>query len=351
MLLPFVVGRTNLPPRSEIYSSIPWRFGGHPFFGKTIFEESKPLDIAFIGSSHMWGNVNAAQVKEKLSTDLGREAEVATLGWNWPGFDAVYFAAEDLLNHRTVKLLVVDDEYNPDSLGTMPHRLASRWFRMDNATSITDLTARQQSRYYASAVLGMSRQLLGMVRSNLPERLAPLSAFSPEQWYKCTPPADSLGALRVAKGLVGTRGSPPSPFVAYQPNTDVRPDEAIRWSSTTAQQFRPAPGEMPALQKVFTRKLAQLAKCHHVTLLFLHMPSLDDTSAPVIQESAVWPEALGHDVHMLGFTPQTLFRGLNPGEIESLFYDPQHLNSNGQDYFTRLVTPKLLEVYHDTQNP
>ena len=108
---------------------------------------------------------------------------------------------------------------------------------------------------------------------------------------------------------------------------------------------------MPKLQKAFARKLSQLAERQHVTLLFLHLPSLDDTSSPVIQDSAVWPETLGHEVQMLGFTPQTLFRGLKSNEVERLFSDPQHLNRNGQDYFTRLITPKLLEAYHEVQHP
>jgi len=55
-------------------------------------------------------------------------------------------------------------------------------------------------------------------------------------------------------------------------------------------------------------------------------------------------------VTLLGFPPQKLFAGLNDDEIRKLFAEPYHLNRNGQEYFTGLITPALLKIYETSTN-
>jgi hypothetical protein len=52
---------------------------------------------------------------------------------------------------------------------------------------------------------------------------------------------------------------------------------------------------------------------------------------------------------MIGIPPAKVFSGMTPTDITKLFYDPNHWNKNGQEYFAKLITPALLKEY-ETQS-
>src|SRR5438093_370763 len=83
--LPLLVSSSKLPPRSEIYSSIGWRCGPFPFLHHEIFDKKDDIDIAFVGSSHLWSGIDTPFVEKELTRKLGRKAVVVSLGWPWPG--------------------------------------------------------------------------------------------------------------------------------------------------------------------------------------------------------------------------------------------------------------------------
>src|ERR1035438_6486827 len=87
LLSPWLAGRSGLPPREQIYSSIPWRTGSFPYMHRQIFEEKGDIDIAFLGSSHMYNDIDTPYVQKQLSEKLGRPATVISLCWVNPGFD------------------------------------------------------------------------------------------------------------------------------------------------------------------------------------------------------------------------------------------------------------------------
>jgi hypothetical protein len=344
LLLPLLAGKSLLPERAEIYKSIPWRFGGHPCFQKTICEEKKPLDIALIGSSRIWCGVDPVHLRDELSTSLGRQAEVRTLGWNTAGFDALYFIAKDLLENREVKLLVVNDEFNPEIGGDAPHRLASRWFRFgDNAEDLADLELGEQAGYYASAVLGMPRNLLGITRSPLPVRSSPANDFSPQNLYRTTDPEFRLGALRTEENYLHLKTA----FIPFQPRASATPADVVTWSGGNRALFGMSEASAPDLQLHFARKLANLARKHKATLLFIHFPSLKDTASDKILEAAIWPDLLGQGVDHAGIPAASLFKGMTEAEITALFSDEKHLNRNGQEYFTPIIAPAIIRAYHE----
>ncbi len=343
VIMPLLAGRSLLLDRAEIYKSIPWRFGGHPGFQKTIFEEKKPLDVALIGSSRIWCGIDPVHLRDELSTSLGRQAEVRTLGWNTAGFDALYFIARDLLENREVKLLVVNDEFNPEIGGDAPHRLASRWFRFgDNAGDLAGLGLTEQAGYYASAVLGMPRNLLSMTRSPLPVRSSPDNEFSPQNLYRTTDPELRLGALRTEENYLHLKTA----FIPFQPRASATPSDVVTWSGGNRALFGTSETSAPNLQLHFARKLAELARKHQATLLFIHFPSLKDTDSDKIRETALWPDALGQGVDFAGIPAAALFKGMTEGEITALFSDEKHLNRNGQEYFTPIITPAIIQAYH-----
>lgn len=345
MLLPLIAGRTLLPPRSEIYSSIAWRFGGHPFFSETIFEKKDAIDIAFIGSSRIWCGIDPKHVEKTLAKDLGRDTNVVTLGWNTAGFDALYFIAEDLLRNRKVELLVINDEFNPEIGGRAPHRLASRWFRYgDNVNALQGLPMKDKTGYYASAVLGMPRNLLGLFRSNLSVRTAPLQQFSPENLYASTNPGQLSGALRTDKNYLESGDN----FVSHVATNVANPSDSVIYSPDVRTHFNTNREQIPSLQMHFSRKLAKLAVETGTKIVVLNFPSVPRAGETTIYESANWTEILEGNIVMLGIPPATLFKGMKKDEVLLFFSDPKHFNTNGQDYYTPAITPALIQIYHET---
>jgi hypothetical protein len=76
----------------------------------------------------------------------------------------------------------------------------------------------------------------------------------------------------------------------------------------------------------------------------LHIPQANEIDAEVVEERVDWLEATGIDATLVGIPPARLFRGFS--EQETLrFFSSDHLNQNGAAFFTRAVTPALLEVY------
>ena len=43
LLLPLAMPKSLLPPRREVYSSLPWGYGGYPYISEQIFDEKGDL--------------------------------------------------------------------------------------------------------------------------------------------------------------------------------------------------------------------------------------------------------------------------------------------------------------------
>src|SRR5262249_10887463 len=121
LALPALMGKSLLPPRAEIYTSTPPELGPYDHLYRQIFKETNDIDIVFMGASRMLHDLDTPQIQKDLSRKLGRDAVVMTLAWDWAGFDADYFIAHDLLQHRKVKMLVFTDE---SRVGDNPHHAA-----------------------------------------------------------------------------------------------------------------------------------------------------------------------------------------------------------------------------------
>ena len=48
---------------------------------------------------------------------------------------------------------------------------------------------------------------------------------------------------------------------------------------------------------------------------------------------------------LMGVPPATLLAGISDEDVFKLFYNNAHLNKTGQEYFTRAITPALLQSY------
>ena len=337
LLAPWLAGQRFLPPRAEIYSSVAWRFGAYPYLEQQIFQKTNAIDIAFLGSSHMWWGVNAPYVQAALSRHAGRPATVVTLGWEWPGFDAVYFIAKDLLQHRRLQVLVICDE-QPIPY-RRPQTMSHRWFRYgDDWADLTGLSLPLQAAYYSGAILGLPRNLLGLVRPNLPADLTATPYLNDK--YHAANPATTMGSLGVCLPYqVG------GCFVPFQPSTGVSPAATCIYSPATAASFKFTGPATTPLQAYFARKIMALAKANHVQVVFLHFPTDREIRSPLIHERECWPEILAGHPWLVGVPPAAMFQGLNDEDAFKCFSGPDHFSKNGQDFFTAMITPSLLSVY------
>ncbi len=352
LLLPVGLRGRLLPPHRENYLQQGWdSFGDYPYLYRQIFEETNTIDIAFVGSSRIWLGIDAVYVQQKLSEQLGRPAVVRTIAWGWGGYDKFYFAMRDLLEHRHVRLLVFNDE--GQSINLMDP-LARRWFRLgDNVSDLAGFPLRLQLDYYFSAIQGMPRNLLDNVRPNLRCELSATDIAQLEQTYFCTNPASCLGSLGLKQGFSQTpifqEGHPPFELFTPPPHAaEARPEDAVIYSAATKNQFQFSGPKMLASQTHFAQKFAGLAVKKNARIVLLHVPNLTDADQSAIREREFWPDTLRADVTLLGIPPKKLFAGLNDAEIRKLFAEQYHLNQNGQEYFTRLITPALLQLYESS---
>jgi len=346
LLLPGAVGKSGLPPREQIYSSLWWASGPYAYLHQQIFEEKGDVDIAFVGASHIWHGIDTPYVQERLSEKLGRPAVVRSLCWSLSGYDALYFITQDLLEHRRVHTLVYYDLYDEEDIPRMPHPLATHWFRVgDNFAALSGLPLRIKSSYYFAAVLGMPRNLLCWISPNAPADLFRLSPGSFLRQENALNPAARLGALTEELGFRSPVGSQRDPFVIYSPRPAAGSSAAAIYSPVTKQEFRFEDFPIPASQLYFAQKFADLARDHGCKLVLLHVPVFNERKSEVIREHLFWPDVLHTEMDMVGIPPAALFRDLRDEDIRKLYGDQAHLNKNGQAYFTPTITPTLVELY------
>lgn len=336
LALPLLIGRGSLTQRREVYPAIPWKYGAFPWIQKKVFTETSDVDIAFIGSSRIWTDIDAPYVQKKLSEQLGRQSEVFTLGWNWSGYDALYIIARDLLANRHVHTLVIYDE------GGAPHSQSHRWFRMGKGSeSLEGLPWSAQIGLYGSAVLGMPRQLLSWARL---DRLEDPSRWRDNEFYADLGVDDLSRRLGSHRARAGINRSPRN-FLQYTPPSAATSDDVVIYSTKTLSAFAFTGPHAEAYELHFARKLARLCQATGTQLVALHLPVMADMNEVVISERMPWHERLAAPVAFAGIPGSKLFAQIPPSELPKLFYDKNHFNQNGQDLFTPLITPALLKIY------
>ena len=350
LLAPWLLRGNALPAREDVYRSMRDEDGPYPFLHRQIFLEKGDVDIAFIGSSHVWTGIDTRRVQEELSRRLGREAVVVTLGWPWSGFDALYFLSRDLLRQRKVRMLVFYDDTARDVDG-MPsdeaHRLAPHWFRWsEDRAELAGLPLRARGALYYAAIVGVPRNLL---RRLLPADPGPDRLSRPSYWerkYHAPPLDETAGALSARLGI----DHDPRAYVDFTPDPGAQPAAAAIYSPATRAQFQFTGPATPPAGRHFVRRLARLAAARRTRLVLLNFPDVADMRSPAINERECWPEALDADLAMLGVPPAALFAGLTDQQVRDLYYDHGHFNRNGQDLYTKLVCPGLLDLYENASD-
>lgn len=348
LLSPVLAGKRFLPPREQAYACIGWGYGPYPWIHNQIFEETNDIDIAFLGSSHIMKGINTAYVRDALSAKLGRPAVVRTIAWGGPGFDGLFLVAQDLLQHRHVHQLVFYDE----KISNLRNAAFTSLFRFgDNASSLDNLSLTDKGLFYCASIIGIPRDLLGLLRPNIPAEPSP----SAPGYIK--PRDETFANAPMHLGAVPTElGYNPHPlFSDYRPFVSSTPATngiraAIYTVSKPSDAFEFSNQELSPWEIHFAGLFAKLSEKKGCELVMLHIPEMDQARAPAIRERAFWPIVTSTDLTLVGVPPQQMFQGLTDEEIEKLYSDKGHMNQNGMEFFTKLVTPALLQLYDAPQN-
>lgn len=349
LLSPVLVGKSLLRSREQMYSSLPWGTGPYPYTHDQIFVEKGDLDVVFMGTSTMWYGINTPYFQEKLSEKLGRPAAARSICWDWVGADAFYRIAKDLLDHRRVHMIVFCDP--AITAGDTAHTMARDLFRWpERAEDLAGLQPRAKSAFYAAAILGMPENLLGRVRPNLPL----IGKDAPEiSW----PGYDHMKNPFLRLGSLSCRFIEGRDFVEFTPPTQPDPSNIFIYSEATKTNFQflggAATHELPLqpMQISFLKKVAALAREHDVKMAYLYVPRSTERTFTTVDPSAFWPDIFGKDVAMVGIPPGKLYAGLSDEDILKLYWEYRHYNENGQNYFTKVVTPALVQLYETKTQP
>jgi hypothetical protein len=313
---PLLLHAFGLPRPRQAYREMPAQGGDFAFVEQQIFDVTDDLDVVFLGSSHLRCGIDVPYLRQQLSERLGRGARVATLGFNWGGEDMVYALLRELLRKRKVGTVVLYVDYAPWMVQDEPHPLAFHLLDPVGEPSILNgLGLRQMLRLYAGAVLGSPRHVLGLLRPD------PIGESVTEAALGFTPiPGDAKIPRRL----------PPDPA-------------SLVYGPSTRASFVFAGVPMAPYHLHFLLLEAALLREHGVRTILLAMPHRGLARDGRVSEAADWPSVMQlDDARMIGVAPSVLFEGMTDADVDAVFHD-DHLTARGARYFTRFLTPALLE--------
>lgn len=324
LVLPILIAQTNLLTRRDSYGIMPEKTHPYSFLENEIFDNKEDIDILFLGSSLIWAAVDTPQVQKALSDSLGRPARAVTFGHSYNSIDTSYLQLRDLLERKRVRMIVFSVPrvvYNDG-----PSVSACKFFGYGENRDVTDeLPFKYRASLYGCNVLRSPHDLLTIIRKNR---------------SNLTPYADTLGALRAETGW----GLDPAAFEKFDPQPPFATASDLTYSPATREQFEFTNERIPFYQNHYLKKLVELLKSKQVPLMMINVPQHTERRNAKAIEIQNWSETLGFEVPLIGIPPATLFAGLSEEEIKRLYYN-EHMNINGNGFFTRAILPGILEVY------
>jgi hypothetical protein len=306
----------------EAYRGISERAGTFNYFRRQIFEEHSDVDILFSGTSLLGNAVDPPSVERALSRAIGRQATVISLRQSWQGPDINYFVARDFMAQRKVKLLVIGAPAWVHR-SNQPHMQLLRVIRYgDHPGALDGLALRSRLAVYADYVLGASRQALNLLRPNL---------IDPQVEVPDSPHVKPAGYLG-------------RPFVRRQVVVPAIPPPSLIRSGESHDLFRFDGPPLNPYQLHFLRKTEELAQQHGALLVILHMPSPSERGSEAVADRQLMPQVLGAGVVFAGVPSARMFENIPDAQFEDYFQD-EHLNLNGSELFTGIITPVLIQLY------
>lgn len=332
LLSPVISNKAGLSNRSAAYRSMPMNLGDYTFIRQQIFEEKEDIDVLFLGASVIWSAIDTPRVQKELSRELGRPANVVTLGFLFNGIDVPYVILKDLLANRKVRTVVFSVPRDDWTIGpSIPGCKLQRY--PDFPDVVEELPLDSKLSLYACSVLATPHDLLAAIRSPCEKR----SEFK-----------DSLGAKKEVLGM----DRDPETFVRFRPSPPEFTADSLIYSDKTKENFSFKDQRLPEYQELYLDALVELLKQHDVNLVFLNVPQFFERESEKVIEYQNWQARFGPGVTLIGVPPRKLFAGLDEHSTELLHCDIDHFNGNGNEFFTEAIMPAILEaVRYEKTNP
>lgn len=343
LLSPWLADRGLLPVASEDYSSESVRWERYPWVQQFIYEEQGDIDIAFVGSSHLLYGIDTPAVQQELDRRLGRRSVVRSVCWKGSGFDSLYFFTKDLLAHRRVGTLVFYDEAACDAPDEI-QQYAATWFRWrDSSADVASLPLRERIGYYFASVVGMPRNLLAVITRNLPLD----SARTPDSYLHWEPsyPETRLGSVLTEQSFDAKRMKKTDRFTRRAPDVSAIIDDVKVVPPDEDSPFVFVDQRLSPFQVHFAREFGRLARTNGCRVILLHPPTWKERAGDALPESRRWCDLMQVPVTMIGVPPARMFEAMDDDVIADFFFDPAHMNANGQHYYTSIIMPSLLDVH------
>jgi len=321
LLLPPLLYRAGLPPRSEAYKSITSHVGSIGEIVRAIYQDRSDGDIVFLGSSLTNAAISQPTVHSALAAHLGRSAHTAVLALNWQGVDLQYYMLRDYLSTHKLRLLVWNLPQPHSRVFDQPHRAAFSFIRFGEYPDALDgLAFHYRVALFAEMVLGAPRQVLSRLR---PNRLGPEAMD-----------------LNLEISHLGYYSQP---FVedSLPPAVPQRDTDLLDLNSPLLRVEGPGLGPY---NLHFARKILALAASHGCTVLLLHIPLDAEIGLRTVPEIADWSVELHTDSRILAIPSADFFPGMDKSRVLH-FYRDRHLNGNGRTAFTNRIIPSLLRAY------
>lgn len=326
LVLPLLLTASGRLTRASSYEIMPENQGAFSFVKHEIFDQREPIDLLFVGSSVTFDGIDTPQVEQALSEKIGRPARVMTFGHYFNSLDIVYMQIRDLLARKKVRMIFLSIPRLPYPEGPSP--IAYRFIRYNDAPEIFDaLPVQSKLSLYACSVLRAPRDVLTLVRPNGAKASSPF--------------AKNLGADKQDWGA----GRDPRKFVRLTPPAPVIESENMIYSPETADRFFFTGEPIPNHQFLYFAKLVELLKRENVPFAIINIPQYTERHSDRVVERENWSAVFGTEIPLVAIPPATLFANLSDEEIDRMYYDDMHFNSNGNEYFTKTILPAVMEVY------
>ena len=214
---------------------------------------------------------------------------------------------------------------------------------------MSGLSIADQGIFYFGSIIGMPRNLLECLVPNLPG----LVFNDKSGWHALDSYADMVNQLEVLdwqKRFAFDRMANGKSLEPFSPPVSTPSPDALVYSAATRTNFVYSTDVIPEWQAHFGKLFAALAHQYGVKTAMIYVPIMPEARNSAIPERAFWPDIFGNDMTLVGIPPAKLFSTISSSDLPKLYGEPIHFNKNGQEYFTRLMTPALLKIYESSTN-
>jgi hypothetical protein len=325
LALPFLITKSGLISRRDSYDLMPENQGAFSFVKNEIFDNREDIDLLFLGSSIIFADIDTPKVQRELSAALGRPARVVTFGHYFNSADIPYMQMRDLLARKRVRMVIFSVPREAFTEGPSP--TVYRFMRYGDDREMFDrLPLGSKISLYACSVLRAPRDVLTVIRPNQ---------------TKPSPFAEYLGADKSKFAW----GRAPEKFEKFSPPAPSLPASKMLFKTADDERLQVTNEEVTAHQFYYLKGLVELLQRSETPFAMINLPMYSERRSPKIIERKDWSKVFGREIPLIGVQPSVLFQGLSDEEIEKLFYDDDHLNANGNEFFTRAIMPAILEIY------